>query len=205
MDIIWSWKNVFPVCCGGSNTCWDVEYGPVEINELHLNLRADCCSICPGLSVHTRMQICTCICTRFYNRVICPCSCFPLDNLIPSLNLKKKKKLKRRAGAIKSRALVWKQTFRIRAQRKLTHNHDVLNPFWSVKGEYSYHLLGERTSPLGLDGLCVFLGHSGCTQFYLHVDDELLAGWPFPAKPKIWYDNWKNSHLVAIFVSFWTS
>lgn len=29
--------------------------------------------------------------------------------------------------------------------------------------------------------------------------------WPLQAKPKIWYDNWKSSHLVAILVSSWTS
>lgn len=86
------------------------------------------------------MRICTCICTQFTNcEVICPCSCFPSDNLIPSLNSKKAEQ-----EPLKTERWSWKQTFRIRAQRKLANNQDVLNPFGSVKGEYSYHPLGRE-------------------------------------------------------------
>lgn len=103
-------------------------------------IRADCCSICPRLSACTHVQICTCICTQFTNcEVICPCSCCPSDKLIPSLNSKKGEQ-----EPLKAEHWSWKQTFRIRAKGKLAHSQDVLNPFWSVKGEYSYHPLGKE-------------------------------------------------------------
>lgn len=119
---------------------WVVKNAAVKTHRLQLKLRADCCSICPRLRARTHMLICTCICTQLTDcEVICPCACFPSDNLIPSSNSKKGKQ-----EPLKAERWSWKQTFRIRAPRKLAHNQDVLNPFGSVKGEYSYHRLGRE-------------------------------------------------------------
>lgn len=130
--------------------------------------------------------------------VICPRSCFPSDNLIPSLNSKKGEQ-----QPLKAERWSWKQTFRIRAQRKLANNQDVLNPFWSVKGEYSYHPLGrEQACRDWMDYVCFWA--TVRTHTFLPA-----CGWlnysPFQAKAKIWCDNWEKQPLscpLSFFLHF---
>lgn len=91
-----------------------------------------------------------------------PLTYFPLDNLILSLNSKS------RQEPLKAKHWCWKHTLRLTAQRKLTHNQDRPNPFWTVKSLYSYLLWETRATVLGLNG-CMNVPAPQCVHIFVHA------------------------------------